>query len=321
MDPSRHVVLTGVPVHTSEADIHTLLQDYGRLVVRHQHDSTWHVSFDSVEYAQVFVEASFDDFVIHGAAVALDYLPSDRRGASDRRRHDESRRSRSTERGSRDRRLHDRDSDRPRERERDRDRDRERDRERGRERSRERSRERGRQRDSRERGPRDRDRDREGADGDGRRRRRYDDGDRRRDDDSGRDGRGGWEGRGREGSEPAQEREVRGRERARDFDRESRERPPADWLCPACGGVNFARRLACFQCGADLPRDAAPVPAGTAGSAYEPDVPVLMVKLLKETTTEAEIATAFSQFGAVKEVRAVPVFPALRRLSVPAEAP
>jgi len=273
--PNRTVVLSGVPP-ISQENLCALLQDYGQIDVRHQGSfgaasTTWHVSFESVEYAQAFLEGSFDDFVVYGVRVALDYLARDSREVD---RRDGRRNGRSGEDEKRDRR--ERDGERERDRERDRDRDR--GRESGRDRERERERDRG------EREQRERDR---GGD-------RYKDRERRRDNDD-RD-------RRREGKE------------WHDLDRESerdlreRKRPAEDWLCADCRAVNFARRSECFQCQAAKPRNAQTVPTSdprAASSANsEPDVPVLMVKLLKETTTEAQIAEAFSTCGGVREVRA-----------------
>ena len=53
---------------------------------------------------------------------------------------------------------------------------------------------------------------------------------------------------------------------------------PADWLCPSCGGTNFARRIVCFQCGREKPPHPELVPTPIEKD-FDPEVPVLMVKV------------------------------------------
>eukprot|EP00967_Tisochrysis_lutea_P132770 scaffold232227_cov31-Tisochrysis_lutea.AAC.1 len=71
--PSRTVVLVGVPPHVPEASLRGVLEDYGRVGLR-QLGSDWHAVFPSIEYAQVFLEASQGDFSLGGEQVSLHYL-------------------------------------------------------------------------------------------------------------------------------------------------------------------------------------------------------------------------------------------------------
>ena len=56
---------------------------------------------------------------------------------------------------------------------------------------------------------------------------------------------------------------------------------PADWLCPSCGGTNFARRIVCFQCGREKPPHPELVPTPIEKD-FDPEVPVLMVKVKRD---------------------------------------
>eukprot|EP00898_Chlorokybus_atmophyticus_P003668 jgi/Chlat1/4301/Chrsp29S04471 len=91
-----------------------------------------------------------------------------------------------------------------------------------------------------------------------------------------------------------------------EFDRSSRNRDlpsrgSADWLCESCGGVNFARRMQCYQCNAARPEHAQ---LANSGSSEQPSN-TLVIRGLDMDVTEDEVNTAFSQYAAIKELRLV----------------
>ena len=69
----------------------------------------------------------------------------------------------------------------------------------------------------------------------------------------------------------------------------------ADWICDQCDAVNFARRVHCFGCGVDRPRNARTMLTNNhrPGRGAENVKPVLIVKGLTEETHEGMLLDAF----------------------------
>ena len=81
----------------------------------------------------------------------------------------------------------------------------------------------------------------------------------------------------------------------------------ADWICDQCDAVNFARRVHCFGCGVDRPRNARTMLTNNhrPGRGAENVKPVLIVKGLTEETHEGMLLDAFQPCGRVREIRLV----------------
>jgi RNA-binding protein 5/10 len=77
-----------------------------------------------------------------------------------------------------------------------------------------------------------------------------------------------------------------------------------DWLCAQCQGNNFARRVACYLCGAPKPLNPIPCVINHEEPRDAP-VPVLVVRGLDTQTAEETIYHVFSSLAAVKEVRLI----------------
>eukprot|EP01102_Stenamoeba_stenopodia_P006394 TRINITY_DN174_c0_g1_i9.p1 TRINITY_DN174_c0_g1~~TRINITY_DN174_c0_g1_i9.p1 ORF type:complete len:731 (+),score=171.98 TRINITY_DN174_c0_g1_i9:466-2658(+) len=73
-----------------------------------------------------------------------------------------------------------------------------------------------------------------------------------------------------------------------------------DWICPQCSGLNFARRVACYQC--STPKPANPE---TAHDDREGPCSVLVIRGLDYNTTEDTIRNVFSKLAIIKDLRLI----------------
>lgn len=73
-----------------------------------------------------------------------------------------------------------------------------------------------------------------------------------------------------------------------------------DWLCPMCQGINFFRRLECYQCSAARPAQPQRVSLEAEGP-----TPILKVSNLEPHIREQQISELFSREGVLREVRMV----------------
>jgi len=94
---------------------------------------------------------------------------------------------------------------------------------------------------------------------------------------------------------------------------EAAKRPPSkddlrrDWICKKCGGMNFSRRMECFQCGVPREGNAQPVDesAPRQAAAGLNNENVVIVRDLSEYVEEESLRNTFVYFGQVREVRLV----------------
>ena len=85
-------------------------------------------------------------------------------------------------------------------------------------------------------------------------------------------------------------RDARLRLRYSEVDPRALPAPDADWACSACAGVNFARRLQCYSCGAPRTADTPTIDRDAPST-------VLRIQDLADTVTEQDLEYAIKRAG------------------------